>query len=127
MYHNNYVRGREFKEYRAKEMRSLITDHDKDYSDANARYFTIFLVHSKKDTIFGSDKNVQEAITAGIQIANQLKRHFVIPPITCGKKEESFCNMCFYEYVNCFGDEIRHTVLPFKESVSVLNMNIDNE
>ena len=31
MYHNNYVRGREFKEYRAKEMRSLITDHDKEY------------------------------------------------------------------------------------------------
>ena len=120
MYHNNYVRGRVFKEYRAKEMRSLVADHDENYSDMNARYFTIYLVHSKKDTIFESDQKVRAAITSGIQIANKLKRHFVVPPITCGKNEESFCNLCFYEYVNCFGDVIRHTVLPFKEAVSVV-------
>ena len=119
MYHNNYVRGKVFKEYRAKEMRSLVIERDKDYSNKDARYFTIFLVHSKKETIFGVDHKVRSVISAGIQIANQLKRHFVIPPITCGQNEESYCNVCFFEYVNCFSKALKHTLLPFKESVSV--------
>lgn len=117
MYHNNYVRGRVYKEYRAKEMRSFMIERDNEYSSTTARYFTIQLLQSTKHEFYGTDEGIRNAIVASVRIANTLHRHFVVPPITCGLFGRSFCNLCYFEYTLCYNDVLSKVELPFKESV----------
>ena len=46
MIHNNYVRYREIKDYRFKEMHLYALDVNKEYSDPNGRYLTIEILPS---------------------------------------------------------------------------------
>ena len=46
MIHNNFVRYREIKDYRFKEMHLYVLDVNKEYSDPNGRYLTIEILPS---------------------------------------------------------------------------------
>lgn len=120
MWHNNFVRSKQLKDYRAKEMGLYMLDEDGEYSANSNRYFTITLLRSKKNTSTGIDKHIQKAITKAINISNKLNRSFVIPPITCKTGKSSFCNLCYYDRIICFHDIMLSASLPFKESVLIM-------
>lgn len=121
MFHNNYIRGKVFKDYRSKEMGRYVLDVNGEYSSTTARYFTVQQLNFSGI----SDQElwrVRGALVDIVDLTNKLNRTLVIPPLKCGKSGIPFCNMCHFERISCFKDVMKRLMYPFKESVVILIM-----
>lgn len=121
MFHNNYIRGGVYKDYRSKEMGRYVLDVNREYSSTTARYFTVQQL-SFDDINDTNSWRVRNALVDVVNMANKLNRALVIPPMRCEKRGVPFCNMCHFGLFHCFKDVMGKLKYPFKESVFFILM-----
>ena len=122
MYHNNYIRGLQYKDLRSKEMGVYYLDLNGEYSSTSAKYFTVYTLNITKKGIKGSSPILREHLNQIVQISNALNRTFVVPPIFCGRGSTGFCNICFYEFKTCFKSILDNLQKGFRESVIISSL-----
>ena len=117
MFHNNWVRGLLYKNLRSKEMGKYYLDIDGEYSSLTAKYFTTFTMNIKKNTSSGTSQQLKQYLNEVIKISNSLERVFVIPPLFCNRGKFGYCNICYYDFLNCFKSILDKLKNGFRESV----------
>lgn len=119
MFHNNFIRGKAYKDYRSKEIGRYVLDVDGEYSSTTARYFTVYELRGSRHMNL-VDNRVKMMMKDLVRLANELDRTLVIPPIHCYRNGVRYCNMCHFEYGLCFSGVMKDLRYPFKESVVML-------
>lgn len=119
MFHNNFIRGKAYKDYRSKEMGRYILDVDGEYSSTSNKYFTVYELRGSRHMNL-VDRRVENMMRDLVKLANRLNRTLVIPPISCYRTGVRYCNMCHFDYGRCFSKIMKDLRYPFKESVVMM-------
>ena len=89
-------------------------DVDGEYS-GQRKYLTVEVVNSSQ---------VADELATLARIANALNRSLVLPPLRCINSTRRYCNLCSFDFSECFSERIALFNHSVKESVFFTNQNV---
>ena len=89
-------------------------DVDGEYS-GQRKYLTVEVVNSSQ---------VADELATLARIANALNRSLVLPPLRCINSTRKYCNLCSFDFSDCFSERIALFNHSVKESVFFTNSKV---